>query len=50
MANPAQFEGYTNGDHKAMIDTMMSTGDIGRIADGCAVRGGSRRRHGRLRR
>ena len=34
VANPAQFEGYTNGDHKAMIDTMMSTGDIGRITDG----------------
>ena len=34
VANPAQFEGYTNGDNKAMIDHMMSTGDIGRIAEG----------------
>ena len=34
VANTAQFEGYTNGENKEIIDGLMSTGDVGRFADG----------------
>ncbi|MFY0407228.1 AMP-binding protein [Solicola sp. PLA-1-18] len=34
VSNGAQFEGYTNGDTKPVIDGRMATGDLGRFDDG----------------
>ncbi len=31
VANDLQFEGYTGGGHKEMVDDLMSTGDMGRF-------------------
>ena len=33
VANSAQFEGYTGGGSKEMVDGMMSTGDVGHLDD-----------------
>jgi acyl-CoA synthetase (AMP-forming)/AMP-acid ligase II len=33
VANDLQFEGYTGGGHKEMVDDLMSTGDMGRFDD-----------------
>ena len=51
VGNDLQFEGYTGGGHKEMVDGLMSTGDVGRFADdGRLYVGGPRRRDDRLRR
>ncbi len=33
VGNDLQFEGYTGGGHKEMVDGLMSTGDVGRFGD-----------------
>jgi acyl-CoA synthetase (AMP-forming)/AMP-acid ligase II/uncharacterized membrane protein len=33
VANSAQFEGYTGGGSKEVIDGLMATGDVGRVDD-----------------
>ena len=33
VANDLQFEGYTGGGHKEMVDGLMSTGDVGRFGE-----------------
>jgi acyl-CoA synthetase (AMP-forming)/AMP-acid ligase II len=33
VANSAQFEGYTSGGSKEIVDGLMSTGDVGRVDD-----------------
>ncbi|MDZ5622527.1 AMP-binding protein [Nocardioides sp. HM23] len=33
VGNDLQFEGYTGGGHKDMVDGLMSTGDVGRFDD-----------------
>ena len=33
VGNDLQFEGYTGGGHKEMVDGLMSTGDVGRYGD-----------------
>jgi acyl-CoA synthetase (AMP-forming)/AMP-acid ligase II/uncharacterized membrane protein len=33
VANSAQFEGYTSGGSKEVVDGLMSTGDVGRVDD-----------------
>ncbi|MEZ0580452.1 AMP-binding protein [Nocardioides sp. MH1] len=33
VGNDLQFEGYTGGGHKEIVDGLMSTGDVGRFGD-----------------
>ena len=33
VANDLQFEGYTGGGHKDVVDGLMSTGDVGRFGE-----------------
>ena len=33
VGNDLQFEGYTGGGHKEMVDGLMSTGDVGRFGE-----------------